>query len=346
MVKCALCMTRRRRHQVGLLALGLAAALLVPPGALAQEKKERFEATTADGVKLVGDFYPSEKGKRAPVVLLLHSVGQTRSGEPQSRRNFGKLPELLQKEGYAVLAFDFRGHGDSTEVLPAYWVANPPAKPIVGKPKTELSLKDLRPRDYLKFGNDLNAAKDWLNLRNNAGEVNSSNLAIIAAEQSGMIALIWTVGELSDPLRRKPTGRSQGDDISCILNLSYSPFLLNQTLDVWLKDTLRSLQKIPMANVVGEKDTVSLNAWRRALSYIRPESDAKKFQDMGTGTEILPKTNLVGHKLLGQEALKTDEWLVGYLKKIVPDKPWQEQPKLQNVSLFVIDQRLLQIVRP
>jgi hypothetical protein len=332
-------------------AVGCCVAVLLcfATNALAQEaKKEKFETTTADGVKLVGDFYPvaPDKAKNAPVVLLLHSIGTTRSGEPQSRRNFGKLAEVLQKEGYAVLAFDFRGYGDSTEVTGNYWVANPPAKPIIGKPKTQITSKDFRAREFLKFGNDLNAAKDWLNLRNNAGDCNSNNIVIVAAEQTSMIALVWVVGEFNDRNRVKPTGKAQGEDISCVISLSFSASLLNQSLDGWLKHTLKQLNKIPMANVIGEKDSASWTSWKRALAYIRPETDAKKFEELGTGTEVKAKTNLVGHKLLGQEALKTEEWLASYLKKIVPNKPPLEQPKLQAQGLFNIDPTVLGVVKP
>src|SRR5262249_21373057 len=75
-------------------------------------KKEAFEKAkffTADHVELMGRFYPSFKGKKAPSVICLHKIGSD-----SSKDGWDKLAESLQKKGYAVLVFDFRGHGDST----------------------------------------------------------------------------------------------------------------------------------------------------------------------------------------------------------------------------------------
>lgn len=65
----------------------------------------RVEFKTADGVKIVADYYtppqPSTKG-----VVLVHMMPATR----QSWQNFAPV---LQAEGYAALAIDLRGHGES-----------------------------------------------------------------------------------------------------------------------------------------------------------------------------------------------------------------------------------------
>ena len=67
---------------------------------------------TADGVKLNANFYPSEK-KNAPTVLMLHPIGDGKSSKAPEWKS---LADALQKGGYAVLTFDFRGHGDSTTI--------------------------------------------------------------------------------------------------------------------------------------------------------------------------------------------------------------------------------------
>ncbi len=58
--------------------------------------------TADDGVRIAADYYKGgEKG-----IILLHMLGLDKS-------SWESLPESLNKQGYSVIAIDFRGHGDS-----------------------------------------------------------------------------------------------------------------------------------------------------------------------------------------------------------------------------------------
>ncbi len=97
--------------------------------------------TTADNVEIVGDFYePAESAKPAPIAILLHMY--------RSDRNAWKvLAETLQNDGFAVLAIDMRGHGESG-----------------GDNRTALQER-VRQRDPSLFGSmylDVAAAHTWL----------------------------------------------------------------------------------------------------------------------------------------------------------------------------------------
>src|SRR4051812_21681876 len=108
--------------------LPLLALLLVPITALGQAKSERVSIKTVDGVDLIGNFYAGNKGT-APVVMLLHAY------EKDSRsKDWISLAESLQKAGYAVLSFDFRGHGESTGVDPFLFWSNPTNKLYIKNP--------------------------------------------------------------------------------------------------------------------------------------------------------------------------------------------------------------------
>src|SRR5262245_45018298 len=76
-------------------------------------KTEKVRLTTADGVELQGTFYPAAKTITPipPAVLLLHAMG-----EDSKSAAWVQLAVKLQKAGFAVLNFDFRGHGASTEL--------------------------------------------------------------------------------------------------------------------------------------------------------------------------------------------------------------------------------------
>src|SRR4051794_30978301 len=74
--------------------------------------QENVKILTADGIKLHGVFYASEK-KNAPTVIMLHSIGDGKSSKGQDWKN---LAETLNAAKYSVLMFDFRGHGESTTI--------------------------------------------------------------------------------------------------------------------------------------------------------------------------------------------------------------------------------------
>ena len=94
-------------------AVLLAVGLIVPLQAQNEPvDKEDVSFKTFDGVLLKGSYYKSAKGGNSPVVMLLHKFGGSRA-----QGDWEKLAVRLQKKGYAVMAFDFRGHGTSTTSL-------------------------------------------------------------------------------------------------------------------------------------------------------------------------------------------------------------------------------------
>ncbi len=65
---------------------------------------EHVSFATSDGITIVADYYPSS-GKR--FALLLHMM-------PATKESWRPFAEKLVVAGYAVLAIDERGHGEST----------------------------------------------------------------------------------------------------------------------------------------------------------------------------------------------------------------------------------------
>jgi len=318
------------RYLAGLLAgaCGLLAAILVcqAPILSAQEKgaakkpdkrqdlpkPERFTQQTFDHVTLVGDFYPapSTRGGEAPVVLLLHAAYS-------SRKSWGKFPELLQEEGYAVLAFDFRAHGDSTEIDPKeYWKINPLRRGNYNNPPKKLELRDLGNylEEWLKLGNDIYAAKDWLNLKNNQGLCNSSNIILVGAEQGALLGLMWAYVSLQDRARFRADLEPEIADITCAIWLSMRPTLANKNLpnpivEKWLKSVR---DKLPTLVVYGEADKPAANFWKRAYDWIKPPRKREQYEY--TRLKEIEKTSLAGAKLLNQDNLDTEKWILEYLK--------------------------------
>ena len=71
-------------------------------------KTKAFQYPAKDGFNMTGNVYLPKvaAGKKVPLVILLHSIGSTKN-------DWKDLPELITAKGYACLALDLRGHGQS-----------------------------------------------------------------------------------------------------------------------------------------------------------------------------------------------------------------------------------------
>lgn len=69
---------------------------------------QRVEITTSDGVRIAGLFYAGCAG--GPAALLLHMM-------PAVKESWTDFAERLVASGFAVLAIDLRGHGESRETV-------------------------------------------------------------------------------------------------------------------------------------------------------------------------------------------------------------------------------------
>ncbi len=329
---------------IALVAIGL--VVLGPVSASAQNApmKDKFRAVTPDGVRLIGDFYPpgGKNGVDSPCVILLHGKGG-------SRADWGELPEKLQKEGYAVLNADFRGHGESTELdvgkEVVYWTLNPSRRVDLRRiqpnqiptkiDKAEAEFKDYQ--NLLRYaGHDLLTMKLWVNEAQNRKLCNSSNVILIGADQGALLGLLWLYGEQHRPLRamQNPDPRaaarqawinppeSQAKDITCTVYLSMTPNLGTANLSGLARDALKSLRDSKLRTLVlyGGTDTASARYWgpkqQGAFDILKPPNQEALYKH-NNFAEV--KTNLVGTKLLGQAALNTEDFIIGYLKKSVPE---------------------------
>jgi len=111
-------MSRTRTALVGLLILSILGFVIVwgVGSALTRSTNRDVPSPVAPAIPVVIDSSPgvrlaatywSGPSDDAPAILLLHGNGGSRAGA-------GDTALLLNRNGYAVLAIDFRGHGQST----------------------------------------------------------------------------------------------------------------------------------------------------------------------------------------------------------------------------------------
>ena len=272
----------------------------------AQTEATAVQFTTFDKVELHGSFYSCSKGKEAPCVILL-----TKFGSDREKANWKELAESLRPD-YAVLSFDFRGHGESTEVSPQFWqVANNFIIKGAGRMPTHINFKDF-PLAYLPvLANDISAAKRYLDERNDSGTCNSSNVILIGAEEGAAIAALWIDSEFQRPHYTKnafgqwtvdPQQKVEGEDIAAGIWLSMPRTLGNVFVGGLLRGRVR--EKVPMAFFFGEQDYKGRQAAQAILTYLAQSSRDKMEQTRPRGKDT---------KLAGTDLLKSD---LGTIKDI------------------------------
>ena len=102
------------------LALALAALALAAPSTASAFSKTDLTIRMSDGVAIAATFYvpdgaPRPPSRRWPTVLMLHGLGESRTTTGNALgMSINSIAETeLVPQGYAVLTFDARGHGDS-----------------------------------------------------------------------------------------------------------------------------------------------------------------------------------------------------------------------------------------
>lgn len=323
------------RRAAGLL-FGLAWVLMASQCLAQGPKPKPATFKTGDGVELQGTFYASARGKDAHCVMLLHGIGSdTQKG------GWDGLAQELQKEEFAVLAFDFRGHGGSKSVSvgsPA--TVGQPAKhgfwdeAINRQMATKRAINPNQPPktiDHNDFQagylpmlvNDIAAAKLFLDERNDAMECNSSRLIIIGAQDSAALGLIWMASECHrhKVLQYMPfglprlSGDSEGEALTCALWLSANSSIGNRRLptDTWLK-LLSQKYEVPMGFLYGEQDSTAATFAKHCVKILQQGN-----KNALTAERAIKGTKLAGAGLLNKQ-LDTTGSIVEYLKKVREDR--------------------------
>ncbi len=317
------------------LLFGLALLALWQPGGTARavDKFSKVSFDTVDGVTLQGTFYPSTKGKDAPTVLLLHKIGSD-----SHKDGWDALAAALNdKAGYAVLSFDFRGHGNSTAVdKDKFW--NFPwnrnyIRKAGTKPKETINREDFAPGYYPYFLNDIAAAKMFLDERNDANDCNAHALILIGAEDGAALGALWMYSEWNrypaaqvisrgpalPPIVRGIEKDAEGKGQYCGIWLSMTPRLGTErgiNVNTPLRNALRYVgreKKVPMGFLYGDKDEPGKEHAKEFLATIKGTEKDERLAF--TAAEGIKESKLTGSGLLRKE-LGTQDMILRYLEKL------------------------------
>lgn len=332
--------------RTGLGAALLASLLLNASTAYPQDRdkakaggnKEEVSFRTVDRVQLRGSFYPGRGGNKAACVLLVPNIGSDRD-----KAGWEELAEALQQKGYAVLTFDFRGHGESTEVDPAlfwHYTANLTHIKGANRTKDHIAVKDFLPGYYPWMANDLAAARLFLDQKSNDKACNSSSLILVGAEQGAALAALWTYTEFLRPRLAKntlgvlaPIGPPEGNDIQCAVWLSIPQRFNNVYVGSWLKEPVRS--RVAMGFLYGKEDAGAASAAKVLLDVVKGGKQAALDDKLGL------ETKAAGAGLLGKQSLKTQDQVITYIDGVMEKRKtnnWTQRELPTDPTLVPLQQ--------
>jgi pimeloyl-ACP methyl ester carboxylesterase len=276
---------------------------------------ERANFQSIDGVQLKGSFYPSTK-KNPPTVILLHNIGEDRK-----KKAWVVLAKQLQGRGFAVLTFDFRGHGESTDLgenraefwkMNAQYQAHFKQRAAVGK--EILDEKTFSGGYYPVLCNDIAAARAYLDRnRVDGGEANTSNLIIIGAGESSTIGAIWINAEFHRH-RFKPTvangppivpdPRAEGNDVVACVWLGMSSKLDKQPVQLhFVLNVPARVKGVAMSFWYGKEDKEGVKSANTLLDnsiFMYKKGGKKEKEEKYQFTRVveIPSTSLKGSELI------------------------------------------------
>jgi hypothetical protein len=288
--------------KAGSLSLLLSFFTLLAIPASAKAEGESINFRTHDGVLLSGKFYPSAKPKDGASIILLHDF-TFRKGGDSSQDGWEKLALDLQAAGQSVLSFDFRGHGKSVGVNPNFWLQPHnmvlPGAKMANKP-AKINSSEFTSTYYPNLVNDIAAAKSFLDIKNDDGEANSSNIIVIGAGEGATLGALWMASEwrrlsctvedvpqnggilnLKAPgpkkiiLKANAAEDAEGSAQLSAIWLSISPTVAGKSFTTqipgWLKDiTMPRTRRVQMVFVTGTEDKARDDFSVSLLKKVKP----------------------------------------------------------------------------
>ncbi|MBI1345496.1 alpha/beta fold hydrolase [bacterium] len=237
---------------------------------------------TKDNVTLHATYFPSAAGRNAPVAVLLHG---TKGNRLVWQAGVGTAPgfaQALQNNDFAVLTVDLRGHGENI------------AGGAAGKPEVVRFV----PRDYQAMvAMDLEAVKKFLFDEHQKQALNMNKLAIVGADFSSAVALLYTeldwLKEPYDDAAIASQRTPRGQDVRALVLLS--PDTRVPGLNVNNAVTMIRNMKMPVMIGVGKKDNQDKGSAKKLADLISPKTEEmpylflQQYDTKFRGAELLNK---------------------------------------------------------
>lgn len=259
----------------------------------ADDLKPRPEVfTTKDGISIAATYWPSGLKQDASVIVLLH-------GSNGNQLDWGALPKKLQDEGFAVIAVDLRGHGQSKGATPAGEAVETKTAKTKGKgAKSSVDAGSLKARDYGAMVRlDLEAVKAFIYSEHQQHKLNMNKMGIVGAGLGATVALHFAaVDWLKAPHSDGPVGGQtpRGQDVRALVLLTPDPDITGLPLPDAVKTLRLPDFQVAMLFGVGQKDKADKGQTKKLYDQAVTPKDKNEgrmyFKDYNTparGTALL-----------------------------------------------------------
>lgn len=256
---------------------------------------------TKDGVDVRAFYFPSDKGKEAIPVLIVHEwQGQASP--------YLQLVLALRDSGCAVLVPDYRGHGGSVHYMDRR-----------GK-EQRYDVSRMGKRDVINvITMDLEKAKGFLKEENDLGNLNLNAMVVIGIREGSIMATTWAARDWNFP----SVGRlKQGQDVKAIVMVSPDKQVKGVPIDPSIKDP--NILNLSILIVGGQNNPEAKETRRIAKRIESAKLRASGGRTTGFQLEMID-TALTGSALVN-EASEVIPAIVNFIRSEVrisaEENPW------------------------
>jgi len=273
------------------------AAIVVAGTASAQKadpklKPRKVTLETKDGIELRAFYFPSDRGKEAITVMLVHEwQGQASP--------YSKLVIALRDAGCAVLVPDYRGHGGSREYINAR-----------GQ-KDQFNIAQMSKRDVENIiAYDLEKGKGFLKEENNEELLNLNAMVLIGVREGCVMAAHWAQRDWSFP---SVGSRKQGQDVKALVFIRPRKQIKGIGIDPVMTNPV--ILNLPIMIVAGATSPEASEARRLGKRVEGIKKRIGRGEASGFELKLIP-TNLSGPSLIN-EVSPTIPAIVNFVKNNV-----------------------------
>lgn len=299
---------RRTAFWFWLLAVGLGSTdAWGQKAANAKQPPEDKTLLTRSGIPLKITYFPSDAGKDAPVVVLLHGKG----GNRLVWKDFAT--RLQQEANYAVITVDLSGHGESGSRM---------SKPAGGK-KGEMKPTEVQAMVL----DDLETVKRFIYNEHQEQNLNMAKLALVGADLSAAVAVVfadndWQKKPYDDaPIVEQQTPK--GQDVKALILLSPEEHVPG----LKVSSSAAVLKRIPMPVMIGvsKKDGLDKGSAKKLYDNFAPKKGFEADKQYVYLQEY--DGQLRGTDLLGQDSQKVETNILNFLDRHLTPLPieWRDR---------------------
>ena len=235
---------------------------------------------TKDGIALRGFYFPSDKGKEAVTVMVMHEWGS--QAAPYQR-----LLVALKDAGCAVVMIDYRGHGGSRKHMDAR-----------GREKdfNFAQMGQLDVNNIIMM--DMEETKRFLVKENNEGRLNLNALVVIGDGAGCILASSWTKRDWSFAT---VGSKKQGQDVKGLVLISPEKVLKRVSLDKAMSSAaIMSMPMLLMCGESGKSASVAKQIYKKVEAIRKRASGGKVSNNLQLQ---LTKTSLSGPNFIDQQGV-------------------------------------------